>query len=106
MKKAILQSESHKNKHAKQITFGDVIKLHIKNKNPLLRFHDTFIVLSCAKFHFSSMCLVAPRKNDSIIFELLHCIDCQAREFKLLKNAKDRLDIGNLCEKIKLSLEI
>ncbi len=28
------------------------------------------------------MCLVAPYENDSIIFELLHCIDFQARNFE------------------------
>ncbi|WP_104687245.1 hypothetical protein [Helicobacter felis] len=106
LKKAILQSESHKNKHAKQITFGDVIKLKLHNKNPLLHPCNTFIVLSCANFHCSSMCLVAPYKDKSIIFELLHCIDFQKREFELLDNAKDCLDIENLCEKIRLSLEI
>ncbi|GMB92191.1 hypothetical protein [Helicobacter ailurogastricus] len=104
LKKAILQSKSYKNKHAKQITFGDVIKLH--NKNPLLRSYDTFIVLSCAQFHCSDMCLIAPYKNESIIFELLHSIDFQKRGFELLDNAKDRLDIGDLCGKIRLSLEI
>ncbi|WP_240451789.1 hypothetical protein [Helicobacter sp. L8] len=65
LKKAVLQSESFKNKHCKQIIFGDVIKLH--NKNPLLRHYKTFIVLSCAKFHCSDMCLIAPHKNESII---------------------------------------
>ncbi|GAA7198046.1 hypothetical protein HpBGD69_14410 [Helicobacter pylori] len=29
-----------------------------------------------------SMHLVAPYENDSIIFELLHCIDFQARNFE------------------------
>ncbi|WP_104759858.1 hypothetical protein [Helicobacter bizzozeronii] len=104
LSQAILQSKTCTSKDIRQITFGDIIKLH--NKNPLLRPYNTFIVLSCAKFHLSSMCLVAPYKDESIIFELLHCIDFQKREFELLDNAKDRLDIGNLCEKIRLSLEI
>ncbi|MEJ8600454.1 hypothetical protein MMN18_07210, partial [Helicobacter pylori] len=42
---------------------------------PLLRFLALNSIIM-------SMHLVAPYENDSIIFELLHCIDFQARNFE------------------------
>nr|WP_232257863.1 hypothetical protein [Helicobacter pylori] len=66
----------------KTIAFGSVIKLNPHNRNPLLKPYSTFIALSCTQFHYSGMHLVAPYENDSIIFELLHCIDFQARNFE------------------------
>ncbi|GAA8571457.1 hypothetical protein HpDR60_24720 [Helicobacter pylori] len=35
-----------------------------------------------AQFHYSGMHLVVPYENDFTIFELLHCIDFQARNFE------------------------
>ncbi|GAA8937809.1 hypothetical protein SLK260_08670 [Helicobacter pylori] len=66
----------------KTIAFGSVIKLTPHNRNPLLKPYSAFIALSCTQFHYSGMHLVAPYENDSIIFELLHCIDFQARNFE------------------------
>ncbi|RKV33270.1 hypothetical protein [Helicobacter pylori] len=78
----ILQSQSDENKSIKTIAFGSVIKLNPHNENPLLKPYSVFIALSCVQFHYSGMHLVAPYENDSIIFELLHCIDFQARNFE------------------------
>ncbi len=75
LEQVILQSPSDENKNIKPIAFGSVIKLKKHNRNPLLKPHSAFIVLSCNQFHYSGMHLVAPYENDSIIFELLHCID-------------------------------
>ncbi len=75
LEQVILQSPSDKNKNIKPIAFGGVIKLKKHNRNPLLKPYSVFIALSCAQFHYSSMRLVAPYENDSIIFGLLHCID-------------------------------
>ncbi len=72
LEQVILQSPSDKNKNIKTIAFGSVIKLNPHNRNPLLKPYSVFIALSCAQFHYSGMCLVAPYENDSIIFELLH----------------------------------
>ncbi|NHB44485.1 hypothetical protein [Helicobacter pylori] len=66
----------------KPIAFGSIIKLNPHNENPLLKPYSVFIALSCTQFHYSGMHLVAPYENDSIIFELLHCIDFQARNFE------------------------
>ncbi|MFP6263629.1 hypothetical protein ACLGDB_07450 [Helicobacter pylori] len=82
LEQVILQSPSDENKNIKPIAFGGVIKLNPHNRNPLLKPYSVFIVLSCAQFHYSGMRLVAPYENDSIIFELLHCIDFQARNFE------------------------
>ncbi|GAA8593739.1 hypothetical protein KYTH49_14370 [Helicobacter pylori] len=82
LEQVILQNQSDGNKDIKPIAFGSVIKLNPHNRNPLLKPYSAFIVLSCAQFHYSRMCLVAPYENDSIIFELLHCIDFQARNFE------------------------
>ncbi len=82
LEQVILQSPSDENKNIKPIAFGSVIKLNPHNRNPLLKPYSAFIALSCAQFHYSCMCLVAPYENDSIIFELLHCIDFQARNFE------------------------
>ncbi len=82
LKQVILQSQSDENKSIKTIAFGSVIKLNPHNENPLLKPYSAFIALSCAQFHYSGMRLVAPYENDSIIFELLHCIDFQARNFE------------------------
>ncbi len=75
LEQVILQGPSDKNKNIKPIAFGSVIKLNSHNRNPLLKPYSVFIALSCAQFHYSGMCLVAPYENDSMIFELLHCID-------------------------------
>ncbi len=82
LEQVILQSPSDGNKNIKTIAFGGVIKLKKHNRNPLLKPHSAFIVLSCTQFHYSGMHLVAPYENDSIIFELLHCIDFQVRNFE------------------------
>uniref|UniRef100_UPI00165BD8B1 hypothetical protein n=1 Tax=Helicobacter pylori TaxID=210 RepID=UPI00165BD8B1 len=82
LEQVILQNPSNGNKNIKPIAFGSVIKLNPHNRNPLLKPYSAFIALSCAQFHYSGMCLVAPYENDSIIFELLHCIDFQARHFE------------------------
>ncbi len=82
LEQVILQSPSDGNKDIKPIAFGSVIKLNPHNRNPLLKPYSAFIALSCAQFHYSGMRLVAPYENDSIIFELLHCIDFQARNFE------------------------
>ncbi len=82
LEQVILQSPSNGNKNIKPIAFGSVIKLKKHNRNPLLKPYSAFIALSCAQFHYSGMLLVAPYKNDSIIFELLHCIDFQAHHFE------------------------
>ncbi|MCQ2858016.1 hypothetical protein JT087_07750 [Helicobacter pylori] len=82
LEQVILQNPSDENKNIKTIAFGGVIKLNPHNENPLLKSYSVFIALSCAQFHYSGMCLVAPYENDSIIFELLHCIDFQARNFE------------------------
>ncbi|MGN8539098.1 hypothetical protein ACR9M0_07515 [Helicobacter pylori] len=82
LEQVILQSPSDKNKNIKPIAFGSVIKLKKHNRNPLLKPHNAFIALSCNQFLYSGMCLVAPYENDSIIFELLHCIDFQACHFE------------------------
>lgn len=78
LEQVILQSRSDENKNIKTIAFGGVIKLNPHNENPLF----AFIALSCTQFHYSGMRLVALYENDSIIFELLHCIDFQARNFE------------------------
>ncbi|WP_229307970.1 hypothetical protein [Helicobacter pylori] len=73
LEQVILQSQSYKKQqYKKSIVFGNVIKFNPHNKNPLLKPYNAFIALSCTQFHNSSMCLVAPYKNNSIIFELLH----------------------------------
>ncbi len=82
LEQVILQNQSDENKNIKTIVFGGVIKLNPHNRNPLLKPYSAFIALSCNQFHYSSMCLVAPYENDSIIFKLLHCIDFQARNFE------------------------
>ncbi len=82
LEQVILQSPSDGNKNIKPIAFGSVIKLNPHNRNPLLKPYSAFIALSCTQSHYSGMCLVAPYENDSIIFELLHCIDFQERHFK------------------------
>ncbi|PUD35267.1 hypothetical protein C2R93_06955 [Helicobacter pylori] len=82
LEQVILQSPSDENKNIKPIAFGGVIKLNPHNRNPLLKPYNAFIVFSCAQFHYSGMCLVAPYENDSIIFELLHCIDFQVCNFE------------------------
>ncbi|MGL2488280.1 hypothetical protein ACOWNF_07390 [Helicobacter pylori] len=82
LEQVILQNPSNGNKNIKPIVFGDVIKLKKHNKNPLLKPYNAFIALSCAQFLYSGIRLVAPYENDSIIFELLHCIDFQARHFE------------------------
>lgn len=82
LEQVILQSPSDGNKDIKPIALGSVIKLNPHNRNPLLKPYSAFIALSCAQFHYSGMHLVAPYENDSIIFELLHCIDFQARNFE------------------------
>ncbi len=82
LEQVILQSPSDKNKNIEPIAFGSVIKLKKHNRNPLLKPYSAFIALSCAQLHYSGMRLVAPYENDSIIFELLHCIDFQARNFE------------------------
>ncbi len=82
LEQVILQSPSDENKNIKPIAFGSVIKFKKHNRNPLLKPYSAFIALSCAQFHYSGMLLVAPYENDSIIFELLHCIDFQARHFE------------------------
>ncbi|WP_120806384.1 hypothetical protein [Helicobacter pylori] len=79
LEQVILQSPSDENKNIKTIAFGGVIKLNPhNNENPLF----AFIALSCTQFHYSGMRLVAPYENDSIIFELLHCIDFQVCNFE------------------------
>ncbi|WRG06628.1 hypothetical protein FNE31_05430 [Helicobacter pylori] len=78
LEQVILQSQFDENKSIKPIAFGSLIKLNPHNENPLF----AFIALSCTQFHYSGMHLVAPYENDSIIFELLHCIDFQARNFE------------------------
>ncbi|WP_187853568.1 hypothetical protein [Helicobacter pylori] len=82
LEQVILQSQSDENKSIKTIAFGSVIKLNPHNENPLLKPYSAFIALSCAQFHYSGMCLIAPYENDFIIFELLHCIDFQVRNFE------------------------
>ncbi|WP_101007478.1 hypothetical protein [Helicobacter pylori] len=82
LEQVILQSPSDGNKDIKPIAFGSVIKLNPHNRNPLLKLYSAFIALSCTQFHYSGMRLVAPYENDSIIFELLHCIDFQALNFE------------------------
>ncbi|WRD44751.1 hypothetical protein E5K45_00965 [Helicobacter pylori] len=82
LEQVILQNQSDGNKNIKTIAFGGVIKLNPHNRNPLLKPYSAFIALSCVQFHYSGMRLVAPYENDSIIFELLHCIDFQARNFE------------------------
>ncbi|MGL2895024.1 hypothetical protein ACQKBB_00010 [Helicobacter pylori] len=67
----------------KTIAFRGIIKLNPHNENPLLKPYSAFIALSCAQFHYSGMRPVAPYENDFTIFELLHCIDFQARNFEL-----------------------
>ncbi|WP_249936748.1 hypothetical protein [Helicobacter pylori] len=56
----------------KTIAFGSVIKLNPHNENPLLKPYSVFIALSCAQFHYSGMCLVAPMKT--ILLFLSYCI--------------------------------
>ncbi|WP_033773877.1 hypothetical protein [Helicobacter pylori] len=83
LEQVILQSQFYKKQqYKKSIVFGDVIKFNPYNKNPLLKPYNAFIVLSCTQFHNSRIHLVAPYKNNSIIFELLHCIDFQTRDFE------------------------
>nr|WP_240447295.1 hypothetical protein [Helicobacter pylori] len=68
LEQVILQSPSDENKSIKTIAFGSVIKLNPHNENPLF----AFIALSCAQFHYSGMCLVAPMKT--ILLFLNYCI--------------------------------
>ncbi|MGL2442835.1 hypothetical protein ACOWMB_06225 [Helicobacter pylori] len=68
LEQVILQSQSDENKSIKTIAFGSLIKLNPHNENPLF----AFIVLSCAQFHYSGMCLVAPMKT--ILLFLSYCI--------------------------------
>ncbi|MGN8439640.1 hypothetical protein ACR9LA_07135 [Helicobacter pylori] len=82
LEQVILQNQSDENKNIKTIAFGGIIKLNPHNENPLLKPYSAFIALSCAQFHYSGMRLVVPYENDFIIFELLHCIDFQARNFE------------------------
>ncbi|GAA8320584.1 hypothetical protein HpNP138_14420 [Helicobacter pylori] len=82
LEQVVLQSQSDENKSIKTIAFGSITKLNPHNENPLLKPYSVFLALSCTQFHYSGMCLVAPYENDSIIFELLHCIDFQARNFE------------------------
>ncbi|WRE25859.1 hypothetical protein KVD01_05545 [Helicobacter pylori] len=82
LEQVILQSPSDENKNIKPIDFGGVIKLNPHNRNPLLKPYSVFIALSCAQFHYSGMRLVAPYENNSIIFELSHCIDFQVCNFE------------------------
>ncbi|MCQ2673109.1 hypothetical protein JT195_07465 [Helicobacter pylori] len=80
LEQVILQSQSDENKSIKTIAFGSVIKLNPHNRDPLLKPYSAFIALSCAQFHYSSMCLVAPMKT--ILLFLSYCIDFQARNFE------------------------
>ncbi|WP_120876208.1 hypothetical protein [Helicobacter pylori] len=82
LEQVILQSQSDENKSIKTIAFGSLIKLNPHNRNPLLKPYSAFIALSCAQFHYLGMHLVAPYENDSMIFELLHCIDFQVCNFE------------------------
>ncbi|WQT25998.1 hypothetical protein E5D94_05580 [Helicobacter pylori] len=82
LEQVILQNQSDENKNIKTIAFGGIIKLNPHNENPLLKPYSAFIALSCAQFHYSGIRLVVPYENDFIIFELLHCIDFQARNFE------------------------
>ncbi|MGL2603722.1 hypothetical protein ACQJ5U_07235 [Helicobacter pylori] len=82
LEQVILQNQSDENKSIKPIAFGGIIKLNPHNENPLLKPYSAFIALSCAQFHYLGMRLVAPYENDFTIFELLHCIDFQARNFE------------------------
>ncbi|WRG39485.1 hypothetical protein FOG21_05735 [Helicobacter pylori] len=82
LEQVILQNQSDENKNIKTIAFGGIIKLNPHNENPLLKPYSAFIALSCTQFHYSGMRLVVPYENDFIIFELLHCIDFQARNFE------------------------
>ncbi|WP_240328734.1 type II toxin-antitoxin system PemK/MazF family toxin [Helicobacter suis] len=102
LKQIILQNKSCEIELAQKLSFGDVITLN--NENPLLCRYPTFIVLSSDKFHLSSMCLVAPYENESIIFKLLHCIDFQARDFSIKHNIKEWLAPADLYDKVKKSL--
>ncbi|MDO7812153.1 hypothetical protein Q6A65_05780 [Helicobacter pylori] len=72
LEQVILQSQSDENKSIKPIAFGSLIKLNPHNENPLLKPYSVFIVLSCAQFHYSGMCLVAPMKT--ILLFLSYCI--------------------------------
>ncbi|MFC3848388.1 type II toxin-antitoxin system PemK/MazF family toxin [Helicobacter baculiformis] len=81
LEQIVLQDKPYETKAVKEIAFGDILSM--RNENPILNKYDTFIVLSHAKFHLSSMCLVAPCKHKSIVFKLLHCMDFQEREFQI-----------------------
>nr|WP_241826029.1 hypothetical protein [Helicobacter pylori] len=72
LEQVILQNQSDENKSIKTIAFGSIIKLTPHNRNPLSKPYSAFIVLSCAQFHYSSMCLVAPMKT--ILLFLNYCI--------------------------------
>ncbi|GAA8310202.1 hypothetical protein HpNP137_12170 [Helicobacter pylori] len=72
LEQVILQSQSDENKSIKPIAFGSLIKLNPRNENPLLKPYSVFIALSCAQFHYSGMCLVAPMKT--ILLFLSYCI--------------------------------
>ncbi|GAA8491645.1 hypothetical protein HpNP90_14200 [Helicobacter pylori] len=72
LEQVILQSQSDENKSIKPIAFGSLIKLNPHNENPLLKPYSVFIALSCAQFHYSGMCLVAPMKT--ILLFLSYCI--------------------------------
>ncbi len=72
LEQVILQSQSDENKSIKPIAFGSLIKLNPHNENPLLKPYSIFIALSCAQFHYSGMCLVAPMKT--ILLFLSYCI--------------------------------
>ncbi|GAA7218534.1 hypothetical protein BD0076_13830 [Helicobacter pylori] len=72
LEQVILQNQSDENKSIKPIAFGSLIKLNPHNENPLLKPYSVFIALSCAQFHYSGMCLVAPMKT--ILLFLSYCI--------------------------------
>ncbi len=72
LEQVILQNQSNENKSIKPIAFGSLIKLNPHNENPLLKPYSVFIALSCAQFHYSGMCLVAPMKT--ILLFLSYCI--------------------------------
>ncbi|MGN8496298.1 hypothetical protein ACR9MU_06650 [Helicobacter pylori] len=79
LEQVILQNQSNENKNIKTIAFGSIIKLTPHNENPLLKPYSTFITLNSI---IRAMRLIAPYENDFTIFELLHCIDFQARNFE------------------------
>ncbi|EJB45507.1 hypothetical protein HPHPA17_1284 [Helicobacter pylori Hp A-17] len=66
----------------KTIAFGSIIKLNPHNRNPPIK---TLQRIYCALLHSIPLfghAPIAPYENDFTIFELLHCIDFQARNFE------------------------